>query len=116
MFLCYIFFAKTCFSPHKIIHDFHLLKFSEFVSRDLINEIFCCARLNVCDRKEWETAWKCIEENFGQIIQILVNNAGVKAAFGWKSCLEVNLYGTMIGSFLARDQMGKTKVRKSFFP
>ena len=68
----------------------------------------------MCDQKEWETAWKCVEETFGQKVQILVNNAGVKAACGWKSCLEVNLYGTMIGSFLARDQMGKTKVRKSF--
>ena len=68
----------------------------------------------MCDRKEWETAWKCVEKTFGQNVQILINNAGVKAASGWKFCLEVNLYGAMIGSFLARDQMGKTKVKKLF--
>ena len=68
----------------------------------------------MCDRKEWETAWKFVEKTFGQNVQILINNAGVKAACGWKFCLEVNLYGAMIGSFLARDQMGKTKVRNSF--
>ena len=70
----------------------------------------------MCDRNEWETAWKCVEETFGQKVQILINNAGLKAACGWKFCLEVNLYGAMIGSFLARDQMGKTKVTKLFFP
>ena len=68
----------------------------------------------MCDRNEWETAWKCVEETFGQKVQILINNAGLKAACGWKFCLEVNLYGAMIGSFLARDQMGKTEVRKLF--
>ena len=68
----------------------------------------------MCDRKEWETTWKCAEKTFGQKVQILVNNAGVKAACGWKFCLEVNLYGAMIGSFLAKDQMGKTEVKIIF--
>ena len=39
-----------------------------------------------------------------------MNNAGVSPACGWKLCLDVNIYGVMMGSFMARDKMGKTKV------
>ena len=51
-----------------------------------------------------------MEKTFGKSIQLLINNAGVSPAFGWKMCLDVNIYGVMMGSFTARDRMGKTKV------
>ena len=67
------------------------------------------------EQNEWETTWNSAEKSFGENVQILVNNAGVKAACGWKLCLDVNLYGVMMGSFLAKDRMGRTKVLKIVF-
>ena len=40
----------------------------------------------------------------------MVNNAGVNPHHGWKTCLDVMIYGVMMGSYIARDKMGKTKV------
>ena len=51
-----------------------------------------------------------VEERFAGKIQILVNNAGVNPVHGWKVCMDVMIYGVMMGSFMARDKMGKTKV------
>ena len=39
-----------------------------------------------------------------------MNNAGVNPVRGWKMCMDIMIYGVMIGSFMARDKMGKTKV------
>ena len=69
-----------------------------------------CYRCNVSKQSDWEATWKYIEETFGDKIEILINNAGVSPAFGWKLCLDVNIYGVMMGSYVARDKMGKTKV------
>ena len=67
-------------------------------------------RCNVSKSCDWEATWSYVEEIFGGNIKILVNNAGVSPAMGWELCLNVNIYGVMIGSFLARDKMGKSKV------
>ena len=71
---------------------------------------FLMIRCNVSKSCDWEATWSYAEEILGGNIQILVNNAGVSPAMGWELCLNVNIYGVMIGSFLARDKMGKSKV------
>ena len=69
-------------------------------------------RCNVSKSCDWEATWSYVEGIFGGNIQILVNNAGVSPAMGWELCLNVNIYGLMNGSFLARDKMGKSKVNQ----
>ena len=79
--------------------------------RNLIMKlIFNSLRCNVSKQSDWEATWNYVEKTFGKSIQLLINNAGVSPAFGWKMCLDVNIYGVMMGSFTARDRMGKTKV------
>ena len=70
-------------------------------------------RCNVSKQSDWESTWSHVEEKFGGKVHILVNNAGVSPAFGWKLCLDVMIYGVMMGSFIARDKMGKSKVTGS---
>ena len=54
--------------------------------------------------------WDHNEKVFGDRVQVLVNNAGLNPSAGWKPCLDVMLYGVMIGSFMARERMGSSKV------
>ena len=54
--------------------------------------------------------WSHTEKYFNGKVDILVNNAGVNPHHGWKTCLDVMIYGVMMGSYIARDKMGKTKV------
>ena len=54
--------------------------------------------------------WDHCETFFEGKVEVLVNNAGLNPSAGWKLCLDVMLYGVMIGSFLARDRMGMSKV------
>ena len=78
----------------------------------LCNSIYGCLFLscNVSRQSDWESTWSYVEESFGDSIQILVNNAGVSPAFGWRLCLDVNIYGVMMGSFIAKEKMGMSKV------
>ena len=69
--------------------------------------------LNRCDvtkQNDWEKMWDHTEETFGGKVQVLVNNAGINPSVGWKPCIDIMLYGVMIGSFLARERMGRVKV------
>ena len=68
-------------------------------------------RCNVADETDWMNTWSHTENYFEGRVQLLVNNAGVNPHHGWKTCLDVMIYGVMMGSFIARDRMGKTKVR-----
>ena len=54
--------------------------------------------------------WEHVETIFKSKVEVLVNNAGLNPSAGWKPCLDVMLYGTMIGSFMAREKMGTSKV------
>ena len=54
--------------------------------------------------------WSHVEDTFGGKVQILVNNAGVNPVRGWRACMDIMIYGVMIGSYMARDKMGATKV------
>ena len=74
-----------------------------------MNLLYKC-RCDVSKESDWEAAWSHAENTFNGTIQILVNNAGINPVHGWKLCLDVMVYGVMLGSFLARDKMGKTKV------
>ena len=67
-------------------------------------------RCDVSNDDDWEATWSHAEKSFGGKVQLLVNNAGVNPNHGWKVCLDVMIYGVMMGSFMARDKMGKTKV------
>ena len=67
-------------------------------------------RCDVSNENDWEATWSHTEEKLGGKVQILVNNAGVNPNHGWKACLDIMIKGVMMGSFLARDKMGKTKV------
>jgi len=66
-------------------------------------------RCDVTKEDDWEKIWSHAEDTFGDKVQILVNNAGVNPVRGWKMCMDIMIYGVMIGSFMARDKMGKTK-------
>ena len=46
-------------------------------------------RCNVSKQSDWESTWSHVEEKLGGRVQILVNNAGVSPAYGWKMCLDV---------------------------
>ena len=67
-------------------------------------------RCNVTKQKDWEELWNHTEKTFAGKVQILVNNAGVNPSHGWKPCIDIMLYGVMIGSFMARERMGRLKV------
>ena len=54
--------------------------------------------------------WSHVEDTFDGKVQILVNNAGVNPVRGWKVCMDIMIYGVMMGSYMARDKMGATKV------
>ena len=72
--------------------------------------MFLNFRCNVADESDWMNTWSHTEKYFNGKVQILVNNAGVNPHHGWKTCLDVMIYGVMMGSYIARDKMGKTKV------
>lgn len=55
--------------------------------------------------------WEHVETTFNSKVQVLVNNAGLNPSAGWKPCIDVMLYGTMIGTFLARKKMGTSQVQ-----
>ena len=59
----------------------------------------------------WDHCETCLDGK----VEVLVNNAGLNPSAGWKLCLDVMLYGVMIGSFLARDRMGLSKVDVIFW-
>ena len=67
-------------------------------------------RCNVADESDWMNTWSHTEKYFNGKVQILVNNAGINPHHGWKTCLDVMMYGVMMGSYIARDKMGKTQV------
>ena len=73
-------------------------------------------RCDVTKEDDWEKIWSHAEDTFGDKVQILVNNAGVNPVRGWKMCMDIMIYGVMIGSFMARDKMGKTKVEIIYEP
>ena len=55
--------------------------------------------------------WQHTEKAFdGGKVEVLINNAGVNPSVGWKVCLDVMAYGVINGSFMAREQMGTSKV------
>ena len=58
--------------------------------------------------------WEHVETTFNSKVQVLVNNAGLNPSAGWKPCIDVMLYGTMIGTFLARKKMGTSQVKLQF--
>ena len=70
------------------------------------------SRCDVAKESDWESIWSHTEETFNGKVQILVNNAGINPARGWKMCMDIMIYGVMMGSYLARDKMGATKVIK----
>ena len=67
-------------------------------------------RCDVSKESDWVSMWDHCETCFEGKVEVLVNNAGLNPSAGWKLCLDVMLYGVMIGSFLARDRMGLSKV------
>ena len=71
-------------------------------------------RCDVTIQDDWEKMWNHTEQTFGGTVQVLVNNAGVNPSLGWKPCIDIMLYGVMIGSFMARERMGRLKVAISF--
>ena len=83
------------------------INFKKKIDTEIHIYYFSC---NVSKQNDWEVTWNYVEKTFGKSIQLLINNAGVSPAFGWKMCLDVNIYGVMMGSFTARDRMGKAKV------
>ena len=72
---------------------------------------FLVNRCDVTKQDDWEKMWNHTEQTFGGIVQVLVNNAGVNPGLGWKPCIDIMLYGVMIGSFMARERMGRLKVK-----
>lgn len=66
-------------------------------------------KCDVAKEADWEAIWAHTEEAFNGKVQILVNNAGINPARGWKMCMDIMIYGVMMGSYLARDKMGATK-------
>ena len=67
-------------------------------------------RCDVSKETDWEAMWEHTETTFNAKVEVLVNNAGLNPSAGWKPCLDVMLYGVMIGSFMARQKMGSSKV------
>lgn len=72
---------------------------------DKVTYIHC----DVTDQKSFESLWSETEKIFGSPVDVLVNNAGVFHNAGWQKCIDINLKGLMIGTYLALDRMGKTK-------
>ena len=72
-------------------------------------------RCDVSKESDWVSMWDHCETCFEGKVEVLVNNAGLNPSAGWKLCLDVMLYGVMIGSFLARDRMGLSKVDAIFW-
>ena len=67
-------------------------------------------RCDVAKDSDWQAIWSYTEDIFGGNVEILVNNAGVNPVHGWKICMDIMIYGVMIGSYMARNKMGVTKV------
>ena len=56
----------------------------------------------------WSKLWQHTEETFNAGVTLLVNNAGLSA--DWKKCLDIMLYGTCHGTYLAIEKMSIAKV------
>ena len=82
-----------------------LAEFAKEFGKDRIMFVKC----DVTKEEDWKDLWAKAEKEFGYI-HILINNAGVHPSTGWKLCLDVMLWAQFIGTYLAMEKMGTTKV------
>jgi len=62
-------------------------------------------QLDVANKTQFENVIKATKENFGNRLDILINNAGVSDETDWRKTIEVNLIGVMNGIDLATSYL-----------
>jgi NAD(P)-dependent dehydrogenase (short-subunit alcohol dehydrogenase family) len=67
-------------------------------------------RCDVTKEEEWTELWNHAEVELNGKVALLVNNAGINPSHGWKLCVDIMLNGVGIGTFMAVDKMGTSKV------
>ena len=71
-------------------------------------------RCDVTSSDDWTRLWDSTESFFSSKVTLLVNNAGVNPQHGWRVCQDIMLTGVSIGSFMALERMGTSKVNLLF--
>ena len=66
---------------------------------------------DVAKSEDWSILWQHTEDTFKASVTLLVNNAGLVT--NWQKSLDIMLYGTCLGTYLAVDKMSIAKVNKS---
>lgn len=66
---------------------------------------FCKCDVSVAE--DWQSLWTHAEQTFGSPVNLLVNNAGLIA--NWQKSLDVMLYGSCHGTWLAIEKMSVSK-------
>ena len=98
--------AKVCLSDVNQDHGKETLEeFGQKFSAKKVHFVAC----DVTKQDEFTNLFDEAEKYFDTQVELLVNNAGINPAkLGWRKCMDVNIYGVMIGTEIALERMSKS--------
>ena len=98
--------ARVCLSDVSQDHGKETLEeFSKKFGAKRVHFVSC----DVTKKEEFISLFDEAEKYFNSQVELLVNNAGINPTkLGWRKCMDVNIYGVMIGTEIALDRMSKS--------
>ena len=98
--------ARVCLSDvNQAIGKETLEEFSQKFGKKKVHFVPC----DVTKQEEFTNLFDETEKYFESQVELLVNNAGVSPAkTGWRKCMDINIYGVMIGTEIALQRMSKS--------
>ena len=98
--------ARVCLSDvNEAIGKETLEEFRQKFGQKKVNFVPC----DVTKQEQFTNLFDETEKYFEGQVELLVNNAGVSPAkTGWRNCMDINIYGVMIGTEIALKRMSKS--------
>ena len=84
-----------------------LEEFGKKFRKDQVYFIQC----DVTKQNQFLNLYEQTEKHFKKDVELLVNNAGISPELGWRKCMDVNIYGVMIGMEIALEKMSKSSCK-----
>ena len=99
--------------PTRIIMGARIAHIKFLLENVHINLDFRC---DVSQQSDWENIWTHTENHFEGKVSILINNAGVNPQHGWKATIDIMCFGVGLGTYMAIEKMGTSKVHHKILP
>jgi NAD(P)-dependent dehydrogenase (short-subunit alcohol dehydrogenase family) len=98
--------ARVCLSDVNEVNGKETLdEFSKTFGKENVHFVPC----DVTNQDQFSTLFDEAEKYFKSKVELLVNNAGINpSVLGWRKCMDVNIYGVMIGMEIALERMTKS--------